>query len=98
LSRRGRQRAAGRVYQRRFGIAYPLANDAPGLLQLRHGSGEILDHKADHRAGGEVLVVLIAGAEHLELVTGGQVEDGEVWPWWTRVSPSTAVRKSTMAL
>src|SRR4029453_15495406 len=49
-----------------------------GPLQLGHGGGEALDPEADHRAGGEVPVIPIAGAEHLEAVARGQVEDGEV--------------------
>src|SRR5829696_2371708 len=50
----------------------------PSCLQLSHGGGEILDHKANHGPGREVLVVLGAGAEHLEGASLGELEGGEV--------------------
>jgi hypothetical protein len=68
-----------------------------GLLQLRHGSGQILDHEADHRAGGEVLVVLIAGPDTSNLSPEGRSKAARSRSWCATVSPSTAVRKSTMA-
>src|SRR4029450_4889345 len=63
------------------------------LLQLRHGSGEVLDHKADHRAAREVQVVLIAGAEHLEGVARGQVQDREVWRFARQGQPEDGCKE-----
>jgi hypothetical protein len=50
----------------------------PSCLQLPHGGAEILDHKANHGTGGEVPVVLVAGAEYLEGAPLGELEGGEV--------------------
>src|SRR5215216_3089132 len=59
-------------------IHLPTQQLHPGCLQLPHGGAEILDHKANHRTGGEVLVVLVAGAEYLEGASLGELEGGEV--------------------
>jgi hypothetical protein len=52
-------------------IHLPAQELHPGCLQLSHGAGEILDHEADHGTGGEVLVVLVGWAEHLEGAPSG---------------------------
>ena len=52
-------------------IHLPAQELHPGCLQLPHGAGEIIDHKADHGTGGEVLMVLVGWAEHLEGAPSG---------------------------
>ena len=59
-------------------IHLPAQQLDPCCLQLPHSAGEIVHHKADHRSGGEVLVVLVAGAEHLEGAALRELEGGEV--------------------
>src|SRR5919106_4170977 len=56
-------------------------------LQLPHGAGEILDHKAHDGTGGEVLMVLVGWAEHLEGAPLRELEGGEVGPLLARGQP-----------
>ncbi len=70
----------------------------PGCLQLPHGAGEIVDHEADHGSGGEVLVILVARAEHLEGASLRSWKAAKSASCWLVVSPRTAWRNATMAL
>ena len=70
----------------------------PSCLQLSHGGREILDHEADHGTGGEVLVGLVAGAEHLEVPPSGSWKAAKSEASWLVVSPRTVCRKATMTL
>jgi hypothetical protein len=60
-----------------------------GCLQFPHGGSEIVDNEADDRTGGEVRVVLVAWAKHLERAALGQLEGGKSDPSWLAVSPRT---------
>src|SRR5512132_1942017 len=70
----------------------------PGCLQLPHGAGEILDDEADHGTGGEVLVVLVGWAEHLEGAPLRELEGSEVGPLLARGQPEDRSEKPTMAV
>jgi hypothetical protein len=61
-------------------IHLPAEELHPGCLQLPHGAGEIVDDEADDGTGGEVLMVLVAWAEHLERAPLRELEGGEVGP------------------
>src|SRR5437773_1201649 len=52
-------------------IHHPAEELHARCLQLPHGGGQIVDHEADDRTGGEVPVVLVAWAEHLERAPSG---------------------------
>jgi hypothetical protein len=78
-------------------IHLPAQKLHPGCLQLPHGAGEILDHKADDGTGGEVLVVLVGWAEHLEGASLRELEGGEVGPLLAGGQPEDPWRKATMA-
>ncbi len=68
-----------------------------GCLQLPDGSGEIVDHEADHRSGGEVRVVLVVWAKHFERAPLGELKGGEVGPLLAGGQPEDGWRNATMA-
>jgi hypothetical protein len=70
-----------------------------GCLQLPHGAGEIVDDEADDGTGGEVLVVLVGWAEHLERASLRELEGGEVRPLLACGQPEDRLgRNATMAV
>jgi hypothetical protein len=69
-----------------------------GCLQLPHSGGEIVDHEANNRTSGEVRVVLVVRAEHLERAPpSGNWKAAKSDSSWLVVSPRTAWGNATMA-